>query len=145
MYSFKGDTPSRWVEVSNGRGAGLTLALPRPFFTLKAAYRRVTRASLAEPFPVETYDIYRVNSTPFRPAPIAPASARIGTKKHRGLGMTVENRDQRIVIYLTESEYQALTWAADRARRRSSEAIRLVAIDWANSQVERAHQDRGPG
>ena len=59
--------------------------------------------------------------------------------------MTVEKRDQRIVIYLTESEYQALTWAADRARRRSSEAIRLVAIDWANSPVERAHQERGPG
>ena len=59
--------------------------------------------------------------------------------------MTVEKRDQRIVIYLTESECQALTWAADRARRRPSEAIRLVAIDWANAPVERAHQERGPG
>ena len=36
VYWFKGDTPSRWVEVSNGRGAGLTLALPRPSFTLKS-------------------------------------------------------------------------------------------------------------
>ena len=36
VYSFKGDTPSPWVEVSNGRGAGLTLALPRPSFTLKS-------------------------------------------------------------------------------------------------------------
>ena len=59
--------------------------------------------------------------------------------------MTVEKRDQRIVIYLTESEYQAVTWAAARARRRLSEAIRLVAIDWANSQVERANQERGQG
>ena len=62
----------------------------------------------------------------------------------RGFGMTVEKRDQRIVLYLTESEHQALTWAAGRARRRPSDAIRLVAIDWANSQVERAHQERGP-
>ena len=46
--------------------------------------------------------------------------------------------------YLTESEHQALTWAAGRARRRPSDAIRLVAIDWANSQVERANQERGP-
>ena len=45
---------------------------------------------------------------------------------------------------LTESEHQALTWAAGRARRRPSDAIRLVAIDWANSQVERANQERGP-
>ena len=59
--------------------------------------------------------------------------------------MAVEKKYKRIVIYLTESEHQALTWAADRARRRPSEAIRLVAIDWANSQVERAHQERGPG
>ena len=59
--------------------------------------------------------------------------------------MTVEKRDQRILIYLTESEYQAVSWAAGRARRRPSEAIRLVAIDWANAQVERAHQERGPG
>ena len=58
VYSFKGDTPSRWVEVSNGRGTGLTLALPCPFLPLKAASRRVTRAGLAEPFPVEPYDIY---------------------------------------------------------------------------------------
>ena len=58
--------------------------------------------------------------------------------------MTVEKRDQRIVLYLTESEHQALTWAAGRARRRPSDAIRLVAIDWVNSQVERAHQERGP-
>ena len=29
--------------------------------------------------------------------------------------MAVEKRDKRIVIYLTESEYQAVTWAADRA------------------------------
>ena len=36
VYSFKGDTPSRWVEVSNGRSAGLTLALPCPFGTLKS-------------------------------------------------------------------------------------------------------------
>ena len=54
--------------------------------------------------------------------------------------MTVEKRDKRIVLYLTESEYEVVNWAADRARRRPSEAIRLVAIDWANSQVERAHQ-----
>ena len=36
VYRFKGDTPSPWVEVSNGLGAGLTLALPRPSFTLKS-------------------------------------------------------------------------------------------------------------
>ena len=58
--------------------------------------------------------------------------------------MTVEKRDQRIVLYLTESEHQALTWAADRARRRPSEAIRLVAIDWANSESAEARQERGP-
>ena len=59
--------------------------------------------------------------------------------------MTVKKRDKRIVLYLTESEYQAITWAADRARRRPSEVVRLVAIDWANSQMERAHQERGQG
>ena len=58
--------------------------------------------------------------------------------------MTVEKRDKRIVIYLTESENEVVTWAAGRARRRPSDAIRLVAIDWANSQVERANQERGP-
>ena len=58
--------------------------------------------------------------------------------------MTVEKRDQRIVLYLTESEHQALTWAADRARRRPSEAIRLVAIDWANSESAESRQERGP-
>ena len=58
--------------------------------------------------------------------------------------MTVEKRDKRIVIYLTESEHQALTWAADRARRRPSDAIRLVAIDWANSEIAEARQERGP-
>ena len=72
-----------------------------------------------------------------------PPSAKIDTKKHGGLGMTVEKRDQRIVIYLTESEYQALTWAAARARRRPSEVVRLVAIDWAKGQQQRAHQERG--
>ena len=35
--------------------------------------------------------------------------------------MPVEKRDKRIVLYLTESEHQAVTWAADRARRRLSE------------------------
>ena len=59
--------------------------------------------------------------------------------------MTVEKRDKRIVIYMTESECPAVTWATDRARRRPSEAIRLVVIDWANSQMERAHQERDPG
>ena len=58
--------------------------------------------------------------------------------------MTVEKIDKRIVIYLTESEHQALTWAADRARRRPSDAIRLVAIDWANSEIAEARQERGP-
>ena len=29
--------------------------------------------------------------------------------------MAVEKRDKRIVIYLTESEYQAVTWAEVRA------------------------------
>ena len=58
--------------------------------------------------------------------------------------MTVEKRDKRIVIYLTESEHQALTWAAGRARRRPSDAIRLVAIDWANSEIAEARQERGP-
>ena len=58
--------------------------------------------------------------------------------------MTVEKRDKRIVLYLTESEHQALTWAAGRARRRPSDAIRLVAIDWANSEIAEARQERGP-
>ena len=59
--------------------------------------------------------------------------------------MTVEKRDKRIVIYLTESENELVTWAEDRARRQPSEAIQLLAIDWANSQAERAHQERGQG
>ena len=69
----------------------------------------------------------------------------LAQKSTGGLGMTVEKRDKRIVVYLIESEYQAVTRAAARARRRPSETIRLVAIDWANSQVERAHQERGQG
>ena len=36
LYSFKGTLLHVWVEVSNGRGAGLTLALPRLSFTLKS-------------------------------------------------------------------------------------------------------------
>ena len=80
-----------------------------------------------------------------RHAFIVPPSARIGTKKRGGLGMTVEKRDKRVVIYLTESEHQALTWAADRARRRLSEAVRLLAVDWANSQMARAQQEGGGG
>ena len=58
--------------------------------------------------------------------------------------MTVEKRDKRIVIYLTESENEVVTWAAGRARRRPSDAIRLVAIDWANSEIAEARQERGP-
>ena len=42
------------------------------------------------------------------------------------------------------SECQAVTWAADRARRRPSDATRLVAIDWANSEIAEARQERGP-
>ena len=59
--------------------------------------------------------------------------------------MAVEKRNKRVVVYLTESEHQALTWAADRARRRLSEAIRLLAIDWANNQIARAQQEGGGG
>ena len=59
--------------------------------------------------------------------------------------MAVEKRDKRVVVYLTESEHQALTWAADRARRRLSEAVRLLAVDWANSQMARAQQEAGGG
>ena len=67
-------------------------------------------------------------------------------KKARGLGHDRrEKRDKRIVVYLTESENELVTWVAGRARRRASEVVRLVAIDWANSQVERAHQERGQG
>ena len=59
--------------------------------------------------------------------------------------MTVEKRDQRIVIYLTESECQALTWAADRTRRRPSDAVRLAALDWADAQLEGAEREAAPG
>ena len=41
--------------------------------------------------------------------PQGPPSATIGTKPARtggGFGMTVEKRDKRIVLYLTESEHQ---------------------------------------
>ena len=41
--------------------------------------------------------------------PQGPPSAKIGTKPAQtggGFGMTVEKRDQRIVLYLTESEHQ---------------------------------------
>ena len=59
--------------------------------------------------------------------------------------MAVEKRDHRVVIYLTKSEHQAMTWAADRARRRPSEAIRMLAVDWANNQMARAQQEGGGG
>ena len=59
------------------------------------------------------------------------------------MGIAVEKRDKRIILYLTESEHQALTWAAGRARRRLSEVVRLVAIDWAKGQEEREHQAGG--
>ena len=50
----------------------------------------------------------------FPPRPIVPPPVLgIGTKKARGgLGMTVEKRDKRIMVYLIESEYQAVTRAA---------------------------------
>ena len=48
----------------------------------------------------------------FPPRAIVPPQCWNWDKKHRGLGMAVEKRDQRTVIYLTESECQALTWAA---------------------------------
>ena len=41
--------------------------------------------------------------------PQGPPRAKIGTKPAQtggGFGMTVEKRDQRIVLYLTESEHQ---------------------------------------
>ena len=41
--------------------------------------------------------------------PQGPPSAKIGAKPAQtggGFGMTVEKRDQRIVLYLTESEHQ---------------------------------------
>ena len=41
--------------------------------------------------------------------PQGPPSAKIGTKPAQtggGFGMTVEKRDKRIVLYLTESEHQ---------------------------------------
>ena len=50
--------------------------------------------------------------------------------------MTVGKREQRIVIYLTESEHQAVTSAAARARRRPSDAVRLAALEWANVQLK---------
>ena len=79
----------------------------------------------------------------FPPRAVVPPPCSNWHKKAQGFGMPVEKRDKCIVIYRTESEHQALTWAADRARRRPSEAIRLVAIDWAKGQQERAHQERG--
>ena len=47
----------------------------------------------------------------------ATPRAGIGTKKRGGLGMTVEKRDKRIVLYLTESENELVTRAAARRSR----------------------------
>ena len=74
-----------------------------------------------------------------------PPQARISTKKHRGLGMAVEKREHRIVIYLTDSEHRAVTWAVARVRRRPSDAVRLVALDWADAQLARAERAAAPG
>ena len=79
------------------------------------------------------------------PPPVGPPQARISTKKHRGFGMAVEKREHRIVVYLTDSERRAVTWAAARARRRPSDAVRLAALDWADAQLEGAEREAAPG
>ena len=82
--------------------------------------------------------------TPVSP-PVGPPQARISTKKHGGFGMTVEKREHRIVIYLTDSEHRAVTWAAARVRRRPSDAVRLAALDWADAQLEGAERAAAQG
>ena len=57
--------------------------------------------------------------------------------------MAVEKRNKRVVVYLTGSEHQAVTWAAERARRRASDAVRLLAVDWANGQITKAEREGG--
>ena len=59
--------------------------------------------------------------------------------------MTVEKREHRIVIYLTDSEHRAVTWAAARVRRRPSDAVRLAALDWADAQLEGAEREAAQG
>ena len=41
------------------------------------------------------------------------------------------------MIYLTDSERQAVTWAAARGP--------AAALDWANAQLEGAEQEAAPG
>ena len=59
--------------------------------------------------------------------------------------MAVEKREHRIVIYLTDSEHRAVTWAAARARRRPSDAVRLAALDGADAQLARAKREAAQG
>ena len=59
--------------------------------------------------------------------------------------MAVEKWEHRIVIYLTDSERRAVTWAAARARRRPSDAVRLAVLDWADAQLARAERAAAPG
>ena len=76
---------------------------------------------------------------------IVPPSAKIGTKSG-GLGAWPSRKEtKRVVIYLTESEHLGVTWAAERARRRASDAVRLLAVDWANSQIDKAEREGGQG
>ena len=59
--------------------------------------------------------------------------------------MAVEKREHRIVVYLTDSERQAVTWAAARVRRRPSDAVRLAALEWADAQLARAEREAAQG
>ena len=82
---------------------------------------------------------------PLSAPPVGPPQARISTKKHGGFGMAVEKREHRIVVYLTDSERRAVTWAAARVRRRPSDAVRLAALDWADAQLARAEREAAQG
>ena len=60
--------------------------------------------------------------------------------------MAVEKRNKRVVVYFTESEHQALTWAAG-PRQAAGPPTRCGCwpMDWANNQIARAQQEGGGG
>lgn len=59
--------------------------------------------------------------------------------------MAVENRDKRVAFRLTESEYELLAWAAAHHRRRTADAARLVALDWARRVRAQVQENQGQG
>ena len=57
--------------------------------------------------------------------------------------MTVEKRERRLTLHLTETEYDLLTRAAGHYRRRPSDIVRQLILNWARDVQRQAQENQG--